>query len=113
MKIIKKNLSIGLLGLIVFACLFNVAFAFNPPTGINLPTTEFKTILTNALNWLIGIVALVAAFVIVIAGVIWATAGGDEEKQGKARKMLLAGVIGLAISIAAYAIVKVVTGLFT
>ncbi len=67
-------------------------------------------IIQNITNWIVGIVALIAVLVIVIAGVMWATAGGNEDQQGKARKLLISGVIGLFIALAALAIVRLVIG---
>ena len=55
-------------------------------------------------------------FVVLImySGWLWMTAAGEEEKIGKAKKLILNGVIGLAIVLAAYSItlfiIKVVLG---
>jgi hypothetical protein len=45
-----------------------------------------------------------------MGGFIWMTAGGNEEKVGKAKKMLVAGIIGLIIVVAAYAIARFAVG---
>jgi hypothetical protein len=41
-------------------------------------------------------------------GFEWMTAGGNEEKTTEARKRIIAGVIGLAIILSAYAIAQFV-----
>lgn len=38
------------------------------------------------------------------AGFLWMTAGGEEEKASKAKKLIFDGVVGLAIILSAYAI---------
>ncbi len=63
-----------------------------------------STIINVALS-LLGIVALV---IVLIGGFEWMTAGGNEEKTGEARKRIIAGVIGLAIILSAYALTKFV-----
>lgn len=90
---------------------FVLAAVWDPATT-DLPTKSVTDILKGIINWLVAIVATVCALVIIIAGIMWATAGGDEDRQGKARKLLISGVVGLVIALAAYAIVTVVTGLF-
>lgn len=114
MKIINKKSLISLLLLMTFMFLGTAGFVFaaiTSPEGGDLPTATPTEILQEVLKWLMGIVALVSALVIVIAGIMWAMAGGDEDRQGKARKLLISGVIGLIIAGAAYGLVTVVMGL--
>ena len=115
MKIINKKSLLSLLLLTTFMFLGSVGFVFaavTGPVGADLPTASPTEILQEVLKWIMGIVALVSALVIVIAGIMWATAAGDEERQGKARKMLISGVIGLVIAGAAYGLVTVAMALF-
>lgn len=115
MKIIKKESLVSLLLLSVFMFLGSVGFvaaAINLP-NTNLPTTDPVNLLKNILNWISTIVAIISVLVIVIAGVMWATAGANEEQQGKARKLLISGVVGLLIVGVAWGLVNVVIGLFT
>jgi len=49
----------------------------------------------------LGLIALV---IVLYAGFMWMTSGGNEEKISKAKKILSAGVIGLLIILASYAI---------
>lgn len=50
---------------------------------------------------LLGVIFII---LIIIAGYDWMTAGGEEEKVNKAKKMIRRAIIGLLIIIAAYAI---------
>jgi len=54
---------------------------------------------------LLGIIAVV---IILAGGFKWMTAGGNEDKVGEARKMIISGVIGLAIIMSAFAIASFV-----
>jgi len=112
-KITKKSL-VSLSLLTIFAFLTGAAVvsaAVTAPTDLTgFSERSVTEIIQNITNWIVGIVSLVAVLVIVIAGVMWATAGGNEDQQGKARKLLISGVIGLLIALAALAIVKVVIG---
>jgi len=64
------------------------------------PRLIVAIIIRSALS-LVGIVFLVLTL---YAGWLWMTAGGEEEKISKAKKLLSNGVIGLAIILSAYAI---------
>ena len=63
-------------------------------------------------NEVLGIVskvgAVVAVFFIIYAGFLFVTAGGNETKQGEARKALLYAVIGTAILIGAQALSTII-----
>lgn len=54
-------------------------------------------ILGDVANWLYVIGFAVALIIIVVGGISYMTAGGDEEKTGKAKKTIITGLIGAAI----------------
>jgi hypothetical protein len=56
----------------------------------------------------LGFLGVVAVVVVLIGGFQYMTAGGSEEKVGKARKWIVSGIIGLAIILSAYAITSFV-----
>jgi hypothetical protein len=43
---------------------------------------------------------------IIVAGTIWMNAGGNEQAVTKAKDTIIAAIIGLVITLAAYAITK-------
>lgn len=63
--------------------------------------TETLGLLINVLLGLLGIIFLV---LVIYAGFLWMTAGGDEKKVGKAKNIIITAVIGLIILLSAYAI---------
>ncbi|MFH1536544.1 MAG: pilin [Patescibacteria group bacterium] len=63
-----------------------------------------ERIVVDIINWGLGVLALVAVVMILIGGFQWMTAGGNEERIEKAKKLLIAAVIGLLIILAAWGI---------
>jgi len=78
--------------------------------SIGLGTADLKATVINVIQWVLGILALVAVIMIIYGGFMWMTAGGNEEKVEKAKKIISAAVIGLIIVLLAWAIVIFVAG---
>lgn len=74
-------------------------------SSVGLGTADLKETVINVIQWVLGILALVAVIMIIIAGFQWMTAAGNEEKVEKAKKVISAAVIGLIIVLLAWAIV--------
>jgi len=51
-----------------------------------------------------------AVVIILIGGFKWMTAGGNEEQVEEAKKILIAGIIGLVIILASWGIANFVLG---
>lgn len=71
---------------------------------------EPKAAAVNIVNLVLGFLGLVAVVIILIGGFKWMTAGGSEEKVSEAKKLLIAGLIGLAIIMLAWGISTWVVG---
>jgi len=69
-----------------------------------LPTRNLRDTASSIVQWLLGLLAFVAVVMIIIGGFWWMTAGGNDEKVGKAKNMIQAAVIGLVIILLAWAI---------
>ena len=69
---------------------------------------DIRVTVGNIINVALGLLGIVAVVIILIGGFEWMTAGGNEEKTGEAKKRIVAGVIGLAIILSAYAIASFV-----
>ncbi len=70
-----------------------------------------ETIIINLINWVLGILALIAVVMILIGGFRWMTAAGNEEKVDSAKKLLIAAVIGLGIVMAAWGVAIYAVGI--
>lgn len=75
-------------------------------TDINLGSQSPVTTTVKLINLAISFLGIIAVIIVLIAGFKWMTAGGNEDKVADARKMLVAGLIGLAIVLSAWAIAK-------
>jgi hypothetical protein len=53
-------------------------------------------------RYAVGFVSLLAVIVIMIGGVIWLTAGGNQNKIGDAKKLIGGGIGGVVLTIGAY-----------
>lgn len=77
-------------------------------TGISnsmiLGDTSPEALVISIINWVLGILALIAVILILIGGFRWMTAGGNEEKVESAKKTLYAAIIGLVIILAGWGI---------
>jgi hypothetical protein len=51
-----------------------------------------------------GFLGIIAVVIILLGGFKWMTAGGDESKVEEAKKLMTAGVIGLAIVLASWGV---------
>lgn len=71
------------------------------------------TIVGNIIKILFGILGVIALVIVLYAGFLYMTSGGDQEKVMTAKKWLINGVIGLAIIFSAYSITMFLFGLFT
>jgi len=78
--------------------------------SVGLGSADLKSTVVNIIQWVLGILALVAVVMIIIGGFQWMTAAGNEERIEKAKKVISAAVIGLIIVLLAWAIVIFVAG---
>jgi len=69
-----------------------------------VPQADLVKLIFTIIQYVLAFLGVVAVVVILIGGFMWMTAGGNEEKVGKAKKTLIQGLIGLVIILLAYAI---------
>ncbi|PIP65188.1 hypothetical protein COW95_03065 [Candidatus Peregrinibacteria bacterium CG22_combo_CG10-13_8_21_14_all_49_11] len=72
---------------------------------------DLRSTITNILNQVLNFLALIAAVVIVIAGIRLIISQGDETQKETAKKTITYAIIGLLIILFAKAIVLFVTTL--
>lgn len=66
--------------------------------------------ITTVVNIVLGITAAIAVLVIVIAGLRYILARGDPNAVAQARNAIIYAIVGLVITMAAFAIVTFVVG---
>jgi len=75
---------------------------------IQLGSRNFIDAMVGIINVALGLLGIVAVIVVLAGGFKWMTAGGNDDKVAEARKLIVSGIIGLAIIFSAWAITKFV-----
>lgn len=73
-----------------------------------LASKDIRATIASIISIVLGLLGMVAVIIILIGGFTWMTAMGNEEKVEKSKKLLTAGIIGLAIIMSAYIIARFV-----
>lgn len=79
---------------------------FGDTTGLG--QADLKTAIGQLINVALGFLGVVAVVIILMGGFKWMTAGGSDKNVEEAKRLIIAGIIGLAIILAAYAIASFV-----
>ena len=69
-----------------------------------LPTDDIRLVVIRIINIILGVIGVVFLLLVIYAGYLWMTAGGDPGKVTKAKKILINAVTGLIIIFMAFAI---------
>ena len=80
-------------------------------SGLNLSGGEGTDIRETAgrlINVVLSFLGIIAVVIVLVGGFKYMLSGGDESKTADARKMIVAGIIGLAIILSAWAITSFV-----
>jgi len=77
-------------------------------SNIGLGNRDPRDIASSIIKVVLGFLAIVAVVIILLGGFKWMTAAGNEEKVSEARKLIVAGIIGLIIILAAWGIANFV-----
>ncbi len=76
----------------------------NVQSETGLGDRDPRDIAASVIRVILGFLGIVAVIIILLGGFKWMTAGGNEDKVGEAKKLIMAGVIGLVIIVASFAI---------
>ena len=83
----------------------NVAGGSYNADGGNIETDrDLAGIIVLVINTVLGLLGVIFLVLIIYAGFLWMTAGGNEDQVGKAKGLLINAIIGVIIIVAAYAI---------
>lgn len=95
------------------ALMLSVPAAAYADTGepVILAANDLPTVINNLQTWVMGILAAVATLFLVLAGVYWATAGGDPAQVDKAKGALKNALIGYGLAVLAPILLQVVKGI--
>ncbi|HLC69986.1 MAG TPA: Ig-like domain-containing protein [Patescibacteria group bacterium] len=118
----QKRRTAGLLGVLFLAVFFVLLFYSFPVEAqtltsneagvgmieqpLGLPSTDIRIIIARIIRAALGLLGIILLVIIIYAGFLWMTAGGNDEQIGKAKNIIKNGVIGLIIIMSAYAITQ-------
>lgn len=77
-----------------------------------LNASDIGKVITNGINFLFVVAAMLALVFLVIGGVKWLTSQGEKEGVNKARETIVAAIVGLVIIFLSYLIVNFILNLF-
>lgn len=99
---------------IIFIAILGISFfsaipAFAEIEGVTQrPLVE---IIGSAIDWLLGIAAGLTILFIIIGGIYYVTAAGDDQQMTTAKTMITYAIIGLLFIVISYSIVVTVNGI--
>lgn len=87
------------------------AASADPGPPVVLAANALPVVIANLQTWVMGILAAVATLFLVLAGVYWATAGGDPAQVDKAKGALKNALVGYGLAVLAPILLEVVKGI--
>ncbi len=69
---------------------------------------DAPTLILSIINWLLSFLGALAVLMIVVAGIMYITSGGDGDRVDKAKSWLTYAIVGLVVALLGYVIVKTV-----
>ncbi|MDD2766963.1 MAG: hypothetical protein PHH40_04390 [Candidatus Moranbacteria bacterium] len=88
---------------------------FNPTATGNaawsLSDNTVFDLVTNVMNWLLGLIGVLGVIAFVISGIMYLTAAGDEGQIEKAKSIMMYAIIGLVIALIGLIVVNAIGGI--
>lgn len=119
METAKKMIGASLAGLAIAIAAPSFLKEISTILGWNGASSETSSALTlsqislNVLNFLLGIVGVLAIIMMVVGGIMYLTSAGDEDRIDNAKKIITYSILGVAISLASLVIVRQIASLLT
>lgn len=74
-----------------------------------LPAGSIVEIIKQTMNWLLALVGFIGIIGFVIAGILYLTAAGDEDRIEQAKKAMMYSIIGVIVALIGFVIIQAVT----
>ena len=113
-KLTLKKLTAGFLTLMVLSLLVmpvlvsasvgDANINFIGTADIGLAKGNLISTINTLIRYILSFLGLVAVIIILWGGFLWMTSAGDDDKVAKARKLIISGIIGIVIILAAFII---------
>lgn len=96
---------------IIFIVILGLLFSFAVPAlaqVAGLTSRPLSEIIMSAIDWLLGIAAGLAILAIIIGGIYYVTAAGDEQQMSSAKTIITYAIFGIFIIVISYSIIATV-----
>lgn len=112
-KTLKKLAPFAMLALILFPtiALAQINVYINElAEPLGLGTRDVRDTIASIINVALGLLGIIAVVIVIYAGFLWMTAGGNDDQIKTAKGWMTGGIIGLVIVLSAYAIARFIVG---
>ena len=82
---------------------------FKEPGGTGLPGGSITNIVNQVMNWILAIVGAIGVIGFAIAGILYLTAGGEEDRIDQAKRAMLYSIIGVVVALLGLVILRAVS----
>ena len=109
-KLFKSLMVVALAFMLVLPVAVSAQLDFGESyaAGIGLGEEDPRDMAANLIQIILGFLGILAVIIILIGGFKWMTAGGNEDQVAEAKKIIIAGIIGLVIILASWGIASFV-----
>ncbi len=105
----KKLFRIATLGILLLPVSASAVTIDNVGSTLGLGSADLKQTVINIIQWVLGLLGLIAVVMIILGSIIAATSA-DSDRGEAAKRTITAAVIGLIVILLAWAIVTFVIG---
>lgn len=95
---IKYAIAVGSAAILAIPVLALAQFTPQPP-GANIPNAPIWQIINNVMTWLLYLVGFIGVIGFAIAGILYLTAAGDEDRIATAKRAMTYSIIGVIVAI--------------
>jgi hypothetical protein len=88
--------------------LFGGADSQDFASAAGLASGSLPNTIAAIIRTILGFLGIVAVVIILMGGFKWMTAGGNDDKVKEAKRLIVQGIIGLVITLSAFAIASFV-----
>lgn len=83
-----------------------LALAYDPPADTTLPTGSITQIISSIMTWILGLVGFLGVIGFAIAGILYLTAAGDEDRISTAKRAMTWSIVGVVVALLGVVIIQ-------
>lgn len=89
-----------------------VSAQFTAPEGTGLASNSLFNVVKNLMNWLLALVGIAGVIGFAIAGILYLTSAGDDDRIKQAKKAMTMAIIGVIVALAGLVALQAAQGLW-